>query len=246
MIHETSVIYPDAKIGCNVEIGPMTIIYNNVVIEDNCKIGGHCELGIESSISNGSPLYISSGSHIRSGSVFYEGSKFGKNLVTGHKVTVRENVIAGDGLQLGTYTDIQGNNIFGEYVKMHSNVHVGQGCEIEDFVWLFPYVLIVNDPHPPSNIELFTKIEKFSVIGARALLMPGTIIQHDSLVAAQSVVSGTVKSGELVAGSPAKFICKTALIPLKDGSKKAAYPWRRHFHNGYPDDIINKWVEEFK
>lgn len=246
MIHDSAVIYVGAKIGANVSIGPFTIIYGNVEIGDNCIIGAHCELGIGSINSVESPLVISSNSKIRSGSVFYEGSKFGENLTTGHKVTVRERVIAGSDLQLGSYSDIQGNNQFGDFVKMHSNVHIGQGCVIEDYVWLFPYVLIVNDPHPPSNIELFSKIKKYTVVGARVVLMPGTVLGEDVLVAAGSIVSGNVDKGDLVAGSPAKRICRTSQIPLRDGSKNAAYPWRKHFHRGYPEKIVLEWMEEFK
>ena len=28
---------------------------------------------------------------------------------------------------------------------MHSNVHVGQLSVIDDFVWIFPYVVLTND-----------------------------------------------------------------------------------------------------
>ncbi|SHF94410.1 transferase hexapeptide (six repeat-containing protein) [Marinomonas polaris DSM 16579] len=246
MIHNLAVIYPSAKIGNNVSIGPFSIIYDNVEIGDNCNIGSHCELGVKSMNDVESPLIISKNSNIRSGSVFYEGSKFGENLTTGHKITVRERVTAGNNLQLGSYTDIQGNNQFGNFVKMHSNVHIGQGCVIEDYVWLFPYALIVNDPHPPSNIELYSTIRKYTVVGARVILMPGTILGEDVLVAAGSIVSGSVENGVLVAGSPAKRVCRTSQIPLRDGSKRAAYPWRRHFHRGYPEQVVLEWMDEFK
>jgi hypothetical protein len=32
---------------------------------------------------------------------------------------------------------------------------------------------------------------------------------------------------------------------LKDGTRRPAYPWRRHFHRGYPDEVVAAWLAEF-
>ena len=50
-------------------------------------------------------------------------------IKTGHRVTVREGVKAGSDLQIGTLTDLQGDCTIGNYVRMHSNVHVGKYCK---------------------------------------------------------------------------------------------------------------------
>ena len=44
---------------------------------------------------------------------------------------------------------------------------------------------------------------------------------------------------------PAKVICRTEKIALKDGSGNPAYPWRRHFGRGYPNEIVSRWLSEF-
>ena len=31
-------------------------------------------------------------------------------------------------------------------------------------------------------------------------------------------------------------------VRLRDGSGRAAYPWMRHFHRGYPTETVAAWV----
>jgi acetyltransferase-like isoleucine patch superfamily enzyme len=241
MVHPTSLISPKAKIGKNVTIGPFCIIHDNVEIGDNVRVESHCELGIETKLGNGQPLRIAAGSLIRSHSVFYESSSFGEGLVTGHRVTVRELTFAGKNLQLGTLTDVQGHCTIGDYVRMHSNVHIGQKSTIGNFVWIFPYVVLTNDPHPPSNILKGCTIEDYSVIATMAVLLPGVTVANHALVGAHSLVSKDVSAHTVVAGAPAKPICKTEAIKLQDGSGLPAYPWTTHFRRGYPEDVVKNW-----
>lgn len=245
MIHATAIIDENAKIGSNVCIGPYSIVHANVEIGDNTVIGSHCEIGIPTKSSEGLPLVIGSDSIIRSHSVFYEGSTFGKNLSTGHRVSVREKTIAGDGLQIGTLSDIQGHCTLGSYVKMHSNVHIGQHSIVGNYVWIFPYVVLTNDPHPPSNVMMGVTIEDYVAIATMSVVLPGVKVRSGALIGAHSSVNKNVDSDTVVAGSPAKFICHTSKIKLKDGSGKNAYPWRSHFHRGYPEEVVAQWVTEF-
>lgn len=240
-IHETAIVSPHAKIGSNVSIGAFSIIYDNVFIGDNTDIDAYCEIGYPSSLSQGKPLVIGSDSKIRSHSIFYEGSCFAENLVTGHRVTVRELTIAGKNFQIGTLTDIQGHCEIGNYVRTHSNVHIGQKSKIHDFVWLFPYVVLTNDPHPPSDVHIGCEIENFASIATMSVILPGIRVGAHSLVGANSTVNKNVESHTVVVGVPAKFICHTSEIKLKDGSNRNAYPWIEHFSRGYPEDIVKKW-----
>ena len=150
-IHLTAHIDPGAKIGSDVEVGAFTIIHENVVIGDRTKVGSHCELGISTPLGDGSPLKISKDSLIRSHSVFYESSIFGDGLITGHDVNVRENTSAGKSFQIGTMSEIQGDCQIGDYVRFQSNVFVGKKTVIGSFVWIFPYVVLTNDPTPPDR-----------------------------------------------------------------------------------------------
>jgi len=242
MIHPTAIISPKAKLGNNIEIGPFSIIYDNVEIGDDVSIGSHCEIGLSNQLSDGKVLTIGKNSVVRSHSVFYEGSVFGEGLITGHRVTVREKTVAGKNLQIGTLSDIQGHCDIGDYVRFHSNVHIGQKSKIGNFVWIFPYVVLTNDPHPPSNVMKGVTVDDFSVIATMSVVLPGVHIRKGTLIGAHSSVSKDTEEDMVYAGSPAKKIFSTEKIKLQDGSGNSAYPWRKHFHRGYPDDVVNALI----
>lgn len=244
MIHPTSIISDKAVIGKNVTIGAYTIVHDNVHIEDDTIIEAFCEIGVSNSLSGGECLHIGAKSHIRSHSIFYEGSIFGPSLVTGHRVTVREKTIAGKNLQIGTLSDIQGHCQIGDYVRTHSNVHIGQHSKIGNFVWIFPYVVLTNDPHPPSNIMQGVTVSDYAVIATMSVILPGAHIAEGCLIGAHSSLSGMTESDTIYAGSPAKSIGATSKLKLKDGSRKPAYPWRTHFSRGYPEEVVQQWVKE--
>lgn len=241
-IHPTAIVSPKATIAEDVIVGPYSIIHDNVVLGPGTEIQSFCELGVANGMSGGELLKIGQDSLIRSHSVFYEGSVFGDGLVTGHRVTVREKTLAGKNLQIGTLSDIQGHCQIGDYVRFHSNVHIGQKSEIGNFVWIFPYVVLTNDPHPPSETLIGVKIHDFAVIATMSVVLPGAEIQKGCLVGAHSSIKGTTVPDTVYAGSPAKKICPTSRIKLTDGSR-AAYPWREHFKRGYPEEVIKQWGE---
>lgn len=245
MIHATAIISPVAKIGTNVNIGPYTIIHDDVVIGAGSTIGSHCEIGYPSSSDNDSPLVIGESSQIRSHSIFYQGSTFGQRLVTGHRVTVRENTRAGENLQIGTLSDIQGTCDIGDYVRIHSGVFIAKNARIGNFVWLFPHVILTNDPRPPNDVMIGVTIEDFAAIAAGSIVLPGVTIGNGALIGAHSTVTRDVAPDTVATGSPAKFICAADEIKLKDGSEESAYPWRRHFHRGYPNEVVEEWIREF-
>ena len=165
--------------------------------------------------------------------------------MTGHRVSVREQTHAGANLQIGTLSDIQGHCTIGDYVRMHSNVHIGHHSTVGNFVWIFPYVVLTNDPHPPSEVQMGAVVEDYAALATMSIVLPGVRVGAGALVGAHSSVAKDVDPDTVVAGAPAKFICQTNKIKLKDNPEQSAYPWRRHFHRGYPDDIVARWKEEF-
>lgn len=245
MIDPTARISSKARLGADVTVGPFTTIHANVEIGDGSTVGAYCELGVASPLSNGTPLSIGPDSIIRSYSLFYEGSRFGPRLMTGHRVTVRELTAGGENLQIGTLSDIQGHCSIGDYVRLHSNVHVGQASRIGSFVWIFPYVVLTNDPHPPSDLVEGCTIQDYAAIATMSVVLPGVTIGRGALVGAHSNVNRDVACDMIVGGSPARPLGRTDQIMLKADSSRHAYPWRRHFHRGYPDEVIARWRVEF-
>lgn len=242
IIHPSSYVSPEAKLGDGVEVGPFCIIHANVILGNRVKVGSHCELGISTALGDGSPLIIGDDSLIRSHSIFYESSSFGPGLATGHHVTVREKTEAGSGFQIGTQSEIQGDCSVGDFVRFQSNVFVGKKTTIGNFVWIFPYVVLTNDPTPPSNVLMGCTIEDYASVAAASVVLPGVTVGHHSLVVAQACVTRNVPPNMVVAGVPARVVGDASSIKLRDGSGRAAYPWTRHFNRGYPASITAHWT----
>lgn len=237
-----------AKIGHNVKIGDNSVIYDNVVIMDNSIIANDCVIGepgndyyFKEDYQNPETI-IGEGAFIRSHTIIYAGSQFGRNFSTGHRVTVRENSIFGNNCRLGTVTDIQGHVEFGNNCWLHSNVHIGQQSKIGNFVFIYPYVVLTNDPTPPSNTCIGVTIGDFSQIAVGTVLLPKTKIGKHSLVGAQSLVGGSYEDYSLIAGNPGKFIKDVRELKSKENGN-SHYPWPYNFERGMPWENIgfDKW-----
>ena len=142
---------------------------------------------------------------------------------------------------MGTLGDIQGHCEIGDYVRANSNVHIARKTKIGNFVWIFPYTIFTNDPHPPSSTLIGCVVEDYAVITTMCVLLPGVHIGTKSLVAAHSLVSKDVEAETVVGGSPAKKLYPTDKIKLTDDKTMSAYPWTRHFHRGFPQEIVDSW-----
>lgn len=264
-------IHPTAKIGNNVTIKEGSIVGKNVIIEDdvyidyNCIIrdnvhikkgsfiGARCILGeylfdfYKDKVNNVHPLVIGENALIRTENVIYGETTIGDNFQSGHKVTIRENTKIGNNVRVGTLSDIQHCCNIGSYVSIHSNVFIGEETKIKDYVWIFPHVVITNDPTPPSEGLLGVTIESFAVIAARSLLLPGVHINEDALVGAGSVVTKDVKKETVVVGNPAREVCSVRDIKNKI-TGEPVYPWRYTFKRGMPwkDTDYDFWFENIK
>lgn len=241
-IHPTALIEEGAILGENVKVGEFSIIRATCVIGKNVEIGSFCEVGtIPHNSDFAQPLLIGDNSLIRSHSILYCGSSFGPGLSTGHGVTVREGTVAGIGLQVGTGSDIQGDCTIGDYVRAHSNVHISKASKIGNFVWLFPGVILTNDPMPPSNILRGVTVGDFAVLAVGVKVMPGIQIGSGSLIGAGSILKLHAQPDSLYYGNPAKLLGKLAELPLLDETGNPAYPWKSRFSRGYPEEIVKTW-----
>lgn len=233
------VIENGAVLGDNVYIDSNTIIRGGVSIKADSFIGSNCIIGeylsdfCTSRKYHEHALNIGERALIRSGSIIYAGSDIGSDFQTGHQVTIREKSRIGAHVSIGTLSDIQGNCDIGNYVRLHSNVHLGQLSKLDDFVWVFPYVVLTNDPTPPSDELVGVHIRSFAVVATGSVLLPGIEIEEDALVAAGAVVTKSVPKYAVVAGNPAKQISDVRKIKNKI-TGEPVYPWRNHFRNYMP------------
>jgi acetyltransferase-like isoleucine patch superfamily enzyme len=244
------------------------IIGNNVVIEDNCYIdygaiirdnvhikqgsfiGARCILGeylmdfYADRQNKVHPLVIGENALIRSESVIYGDTIIGDNFQSGHRITIREESNIGNNVRIGTLSDIQGKCTIGNYVNLHSNVHIGQKSVIKDFVWIFPYVVLTNDPTPPSENLIGVTVENYAIIATGSIILPGVNIGEDSFVGAGSVVNKDVEKETLVVGNPIKRTFPIQEIKNKQTGAQV-YPWKYTFSRGMPWDKLGyeQWLK---
>lgn len=243
-------ISPKATLGKNVKIGDNSSILDNVVIGDNTIIANDCIIGeptndyyYNKEYTN-SKTIIGSGSLIRSHTIIYSGCTIGDSFSTGHRVTIRENMKIGNHCRVGTLSDLQGFSLMGDYCWLHSNVHIGQQSKIGNFVFIYPYTVFTNDPHPPSNICIGATVGDYSQIAVGVVLLPGVKIGKHVLIGAQSVVGKDVEDYQLAIGNPAKPVKDTRELKSKE-TGQSHYPWPYNFERGMPWQGIgfDKWIE---
>jgi len=240
-ISKDAEIHDGVVLGDNVRVGKGAILYPGVEIGNGSFIGPYCTIGEPTASFYSQPsthkyktTRIGEGSNIRSYSIIYEDVLLGDGFQCGHRVSIREGARFGIHCSLGTVSDVQGQCEIGNHVRMHSNVHIGQLSRIEDYVWIYPYVVLTNDPYPPMNLMRGVTIRQFAQIATGAILMPGVEIGRDALVGAGAVVRKDVPAERVVVGVPAKEVC--SVRDLRDDQGNPLYPWKEHLkeYRGYP------------
>lgn len=251
VIGKNVVLGKNVQIGHNcviedaVVIGDKTYIDNNTIIRsgvhlgENSLVGANCIIGeYQMDFCNDRNyhehvLIIGSNAIVRSGSIIYSGSSIGNNFQSGHHVTIRENTEIGNNVSIGTLSDIQGHCKIGNYVRLHSSVHVGTSTRIDDCCWIYPYVVFTNDPTPPSDTEIGVHVHSFAVIATNSIILPGIEIQSDSLIGAGTVVNRDVERYQVIVGNPGKLRGDIRDIKNRE-TGESYYPWRYHFDRAMP------------
>lgn len=239
IIKDNVIIGNNVMLEDDVYIDYGVIIRDNVHIKKGSFIGARCILGeylmdfFKDKIDKKHPLIIGENSIIRSETIIYGDCIIGDNLQTGHRVTIREKSKIGRNVRIGTVSDIQGDCEIGNYVSIHSNVFVGEKSIIEDYVWIFPRVVLTNDPNPPSKTLKGVIIEKYAAVAAGSIVLPGVNVGEGSLVGAGCVVTKDVNAGKVVVGNPSKEIEDTKDIKNKETGEDV-YPWKYQFDRGMP------------
>jgi acetyltransferase-like isoleucine patch superfamily enzyme len=239
-----------ASIGKNVRIGDNTVVFDNVVIEDNATIAHNCVIGEPQNEYYSNPVYenpltvVGSNSLIRSHTIIYAGNKLGENVSIGHRVTLRENNLIGHHTVIGTLSDIQGNVAIGNYCRLHSYVHISQFSKICNFVFIFPNVVLTNDPYPPSYDLKGGTIGDYTIVAAHSIILSGIEVGENCLVGANSVIKKNVPDYSLVMGNPAELVMDIRKYVILGKGK--LYPWMYRFSKGMPWEKIGyeAWLGE--
>ena len=215
MISPTARIYPNVRLGENVEIGDFAI----VGMPPRGKAEGEL------------PTVIGDGSVIRSHTVIYAGNVMGKHFQTGHHVMIREENEIGDDVSVGTSSVVEHHVRIASRARIHSQAFIPEYSVLEEGSWVGPNVVLTNAPHPlcPKAKECLKgpTLKRGAKIGANATILPFLTIGENALVGAGSVVVEDVPDGAVVAGNPARvkktiaeLTCPVGLIETPYGGKQ--------------------------
>jgi acetyltransferase-like isoleucine patch superfamily enzyme len=229
-----------AKIGQNVTFGFGAVIYDNVHIGDNCFIGPHSILGeptmnyYKDSNHIRRITSIGANSIIRSHTVIYEDVLIGDHFQCGHNAIIREQSIIGHHTSFGSHSELPGKSRIGNYVRIHSKVMLSENNLIEDFAWIFPFVVLTNVKHPPLGPFERTHVKEYALIFANTTILPGITIGRNAVVGAGSLVTKDVQDERLVQGAPAKDM--KSIYDVIDASGNKMFPWQDYLteNRGYP------------
>jgi acetyltransferase-like isoleucine patch superfamily enzyme len=110
---------------------------------------------------------------------------------------------------------------------------------VEDYVWIYPYVVLTNDPYPPLGNLKGVTVRKFAQIATFSVIMPGVEIGENALVGACTCVRKDVPPEQVIVGNPG--VDKCSVRDLRDDKGNQIYPWKDHLkdYRGYPWQVKN-------
>lgn len=198
--------------GLMTEIAQTVRIYPNVRLGENVEIEDFCVIGAPFQGYTGEETIIGDNAIIRSHTVIYAGNHIGNNFQTGNKANIREFNIIGNNVSIGTLSVIEHHITIEDNVRIHSQAFIPEHTVLENGCWIGPNVVLTNAKYPNSpNTKKELKgvlVKKNAKIGANVTILPGLVIGENSLIGAGSVVVKDVEAGVILAGNPAKLIRK--------------------------------------
>jgi UDP-N-acetylglucosamine acyltransferase len=172
-IHSTAIVSPKAKLGDNINIGPYSVIYDDVEIGNGCNIGPHVVVYDGARI--GERVQIHQGSSVSNipqdlkfageETLFYIGDDTViRECSTLHKGTVETGFSRiGKNCLLMAYAHVAHDCVVGDRCILANGVQLGGHVELEDWV----------------IIGGMTPVHQFSKVGAHAMVGGGFRVVDD-------------------------------------------------------------------
>ncbi|MDD5613564.1 MAG: acyl-ACP--UDP-N-acetylglucosamine O-acyltransferase [Candidatus Omnitrophica bacterium] len=165
MIHSTAVVSKKAKIAQNVEVGPYSVIEDNVEIKEGTKIGPFCSISGYTTIGKNNQIF----SNVVIGSIpqdlKYKGEK--TLLIIGDNNRIREFVTMNPGTGENGKTEIGSGNLIMAYAHIAHDCKIGNNVVVANVGTLAGHVTIGDSAilGGLAAIHQFVRVGKLSIIG---------------------------------------------------------------------------------
>ena len=212
LLGEDVVLPDDAELGAYVVIHAGTALGAGVRIQDGAVLGKPPAFGARSKARREEPppLVLGEGATIGAGAVVAAGAAIGPAAMVGDMAHVRERTAIGRESLVGSRCSIDNDVVIGARVRIQTGSYITAFSEIEDDVFVAPFVVTTNDQtagrRAPSVPLRGPRLRRACRIGARAVLLPGVEIGEEAFVGAGSVVTHDVAPRSLVLGAPARHV----------------------------------------
>jgi len=165
MIHPSAVISKKAKIASDVEIGPYTVVEDNVEIGSGTKIASFCTLTGYTVIGKNNQIFSNAVIGSIPQDLKYKGEK--SRLIIGDGNRIREVVTINLGTSASGETVIGNNNLIMAYAHIAHDCIINNNTIIANAGTLAGHVLIEDNAIVGglTGVHQFVKIGRFAIVG---------------------------------------------------------------------------------
>jgi len=245
MIHSSSNVSKDAKIGRNVKIGPFCSVGDLVVLEDDVELVSNVHIEGNTKIGRGTKIYPFASIGTTPQDLKYNNEP--NSLIIGENNNIREHVTINPGTEGGGGKTIIGNNCLfmisshiahdckvGNDVIIANNVPLGGHVTIEDSV-------IIGGN---SAVQQFTRIGRLAMIGGMTGVLKD-VIPFGLSVGNRSYLQGLNLIGLRRKNYENKNIIELGKAYKEIFSSKNLHENLNKIINEYKDNILVKEVVNF-
>lgn len=166
-IHKTAIVHSGAKLSSGVNVGPYSIIEDNVTVGDNVKIGSHCVLTGQTKIGRNCKIYSGAiiGSAPQDRKYSIDDNVFlniGENNVIREYVTINPGTLEGGGK-----TVIGTNNLLMAYAHVAHDCVIGNNCVMANAATLAGHVTLEDGAviGGLSAVHQFVRLGRLAIVG---------------------------------------------------------------------------------
>jgi acetyltransferase-like isoleucine patch superfamily enzyme len=149
-------------------------------------------------------------------------AQIGENTRIWHQAQIRENARVGHNCVIGKGVYVDHDVVIGDNVKIQNGAFIYYGATLEDGVFVGPGACLTNDKYPRAITPAgdlkgeedwqmqSIVVRRGASVGARAVVLPGTVVGRFAMIGAGAVVAKDVPDHGLVQGNPAQlvgFVC---------------------------------------